>query len=76
MKARFKYEIAMAAGMSPATFRRWMAHHAQRLLKMGVTARQQLLPPRAVKYICYELGIHEEELEDPPNPCILRQVKS
>ena len=61
MKARFKYEIALAAGMSTATFRRWLTSHAQRLQKMGVSARQQLLPPRAVKYVCYELGIHEED---------------
>ena len=61
MKARYKYEIAEAAGMSPATFRRWLANHTARLIKMGVTIKQQLLPPRAVKYICYELGIHEED---------------
>ena len=61
MKARFKYEIAMAAGMSPATFRRWLTNHASRLMKMGVSPKQQLLPPKAVKYVCYELGIHEED---------------
>ena len=61
MKARFKYEIAMAAGMSANTFRRWLANHTDRLAKMGISTRQQLLPPKAVKYICYELGIHDED---------------
>lgn len=61
MKARYKYEIALAAGMSPATFRRWLTGHVDRLTKMGVPPTKHLLPPRAVKYVCYELGIHEDD---------------
>ena len=63
MKAKMKFEIAMAAGMSSDTFRRWLRHHLPVLCKFGVTPYTKLLPPRAVKYICHELGIHEEDFD-------------
>ena len=47
--------------MSYRTFQRWLCLHSLRLRRLGVTSRQQLLPPKAVKYICDELGIHEED---------------
>jgi len=61
MKARMKFEIAEACGMSRNTFSRWLADHQQKLSTLGVKPTQRLLPPKAVEYICYELGIHEED---------------
>ncbi len=62
MKAMLKSEIARAAGLSTNTLRRWMLSRQQVLRKMGVTHTQRLLPPKAVKYICHEFGINEEDL--------------
>jgi len=61
MKSKMKFEIAMAAGMSSRTFSRWVHTHREELKRLGVSKKQQLLPPKAVSYICYELGIHEED---------------
>ena len=63
MKSKMKYEIALAADMSCATFKRWLRHHQNVLCRFGVTPYTKLLPPRAVKYICHELGLHEEDFE-------------
>lgn len=54
-----KFEIAQAAGMSTRTFRRWLRNHDPQLQGLGVTPYTKLLTPRAVAYICHELGIHE-----------------
>ena len=51
-KAMYKNEIARAAGVSTATFRTWMKSDKQALETMGITPRQQLLPPVAVRYLC------------------------
>ena len=61
MKAKYKYEIAYAAGMSNRTFSRWIHTHREELRPLGVQQKTKLLPPKAVSYICYELGIHEED---------------
>ncbi len=62
MKARMKFELALAAGMSDRTFSRWIQSHREALKQLGVVSKKQkLLPPRAVDYVCYELGIHEED---------------
>lgn len=58
-----KFEIAMAAGMSVRTFSRWLNEHADFLLRLGVKPTQRLLPPKAVKYILYELGLDEKDLK-------------
>ena len=60
-KCKMKFEVAEAAGMSMRTFSRWLQPRLEQLQKFGVTPYTKLLPPRAVKYICYELGIHEED---------------
>ena len=62
MKAYFKNEIARAAGVSTNTLGRWLAKKMNVLEKMGVRPIQRLLPPRAVRYICHEYGISEEDL--------------
>lgn len=61
MRARSKSEIAMAAGMSSATMSRWFHSHREVMVSMGMKPTQKLLPPRAVKYVCDELGLHQED---------------
>ena len=55
MKAMYKSELASAVGVSSQTFRRWMNQNRDKLAALG--ARQQLLPPKAVEWICKEYGI-------------------
>ena len=57
MKAMYKYELADAAGVSRDTFRRWLSMNGSKLAKFGVGKRSQMLPPRAVEWICREYGI-------------------
>ena len=52
MKAMTKSELADAAGVSSRTFTRWLKAHRQQLAAMGVGEKTQLLPPKAVIYIC------------------------
>ena len=61
MKSKMKFEIAMAAGMSDVTLKRWLHSHRMNLQMLGVRPRQKLLPPKAVEYICHELGLREED---------------
>ena len=60
-KSMYKNEIARAAGVSTATFRTWMKSDKQALETMGITPRQQLLPPVAVRYLCekYDIDISQ-----------------
>ena len=51
-KAMYKNELARAAGVSTAVFRTWIKSDKQALEIMGITPRQQLLPPVAVRYLC------------------------
>jgi hypothetical protein len=39
-----------------------MKQQSETLAKWGVTPRTQMLPPVAVKWICGQYGIDEEEL--------------
>jgi hypothetical protein len=57
MKAMYKYELAEAAGVSRDTFRRWLNENTQNLVRFGVKKRSQMLPPRAVSWICNQYGI-------------------
>ena len=47
----------MAMGISEKTLRRWLVQHRQMLGSMGVNPNARLLPPKAVRYVCEELGI-------------------
>lgn len=47
--------------MSRNTFGRWYALHKAEIVKLGVNPNARLLPPKAVRYICEELGINEED---------------
>jgi len=61
MKSRTKSEIANAAAISVRTFTRWLAQHEEKMKEMGVKRTQRLLPPKAVKFICEELGLEEDD---------------
>ena len=56
-KAMYKFELARAAGVSTAVFRVWLKADKQDLEAMGITPRQQLLPPVAVRYLCEKYDI-------------------
>ena len=53
----YKYELANAAGVSSETFRRWLKSDRTFLSSMGITPKQQLLPPKAVRYLCEKYDI-------------------
>ena len=57
MKSAYKYELADAAGVNYKTFQRWLSSQRDKLQKLGARPRQQLLPPKAVEWICREYGI-------------------
>ena len=61
MKAMYKNELADAAGVSMNTLRRWLNKNRDRLARFGVSPRTQMLPPRAVKWVCDEYGIDYPE---------------
>ena len=61
MKSKLKSEIAYACGMSRNTFGRWYTQHKDEIIKLGVNPNARLLPPKVVRYICEELGIHEDD---------------
>lgn len=56
-KSMYKYELADAAGVSSQTFRRWLLTDKAALAAMGITPKQQLLPPKAVRYLCEKYDI-------------------
>lgn len=57
MKSAYKNELADAAGVSMRTFQRWLSQNKDKLTELGARPRQQLLPPRAVQWICQQYGI-------------------
>ena len=57
MKAMYKSELAAYAGVSTRTLRRWLIPYQQQLNEMGVKPKDQLLSPKAVKFICVQLSI-------------------
>lgn len=57
MKAMYKSELAAYAGVSTGTLRRWLMPYRLQLNEMGVKPKDQLLSPKAVKFICDQLSI-------------------
>lgn len=57
MKAMYKSELAAYAGVSTRTLRRWLKPYQQQLNEIGVKPKDQLLSPKAVKFICDQLSI-------------------
>jgi DeoR/GlpR family transcriptional regulator of sugar metabolism len=52
MKSMSKYELAEAAGVSAATFRRWLKTDRAFLEANGITPKTKILPPNVVQYLC------------------------
>lgn len=52
IKAMYKSELADAAGVSLKTFGRWLKRDRDYFASVGVSIKQKMLPPIAVKYIC------------------------
>lgn len=57
----YKSELARAAGVSSATFRRWIARNKSELENLGNSPNAKLLNPAGVKYLC---DFYVIELED------------
>ena len=57
MKAMYKSELATYAGVSTKTLRRWLKPYQQQLTELGMQPKDQLLSPKAVKFICDQLSI-------------------
>lgn len=53
----YKSELAAYAGVSTGTLRRWLIPYRQQLNDIGVKPKDQLLSPKAVKFICDQLSI-------------------
>ena len=51
MKAMSKSELAMAAGISVDTLKRWLEPHRKQLEALGMQANMRVLPPKVVAYI-------------------------
>lgn len=51
-KAMYKSELADAAGVSLKTLSRWLKRDRNYFASVGVSVKQKMLPPMAVKYIC------------------------
>ena len=60
-KAMYKFELALAAGVSTSTFHRWLINDQTILQDMGVSPNAKLLPPCAVKFICDKYCIELSE---------------
>ena len=58
-KNRFvsKSTLVRLAGVSPRTFRRYLATRRPILDAMGISPKAQKLPPQAVRYICEDYCI-------------------
>ena len=52
MKSYTKSELSRAAGVSPATFRRWLKSDRMFLEANGIRPTTKLFPPKVVKYLC------------------------
>ena len=62
MKAMYKFELAVYAGITSKTFRRWTKPFDEELARMGVYPSTRLLPPAAVKFIARNwLSIYKEK---------------
>ena len=52
MRSYSKTQLAEAAGVSVATFRRWLKTDEAYLHSQGIQASAKLLPPPVVRYLC------------------------
>lgn len=56
-KSYTKSQLAQFAGVSPATFRRWLQADAIYLHSQGITQNTKLFPPQVVQYIAKKYAI-------------------
>jgi hypothetical protein len=62
-----KSTLARLAGVSPRTFRRYLATRRPILDAMGISPKAQKLPPSAVRYLCEDYCIDlPSSLQSPP----------
>ena len=52
MRSYSKTQLAEAAGVSVATFRRWLKTDEAYLHSQGIQTSAKLLPPHVVRYLC------------------------
>jgi hypothetical protein len=52
MKSYSKTQLAEAAGVSVATFRRWLKTDEAYFHSQGIQTSAKLLPPHVVRYLC------------------------
>ena len=57
MKSYTKSQLAYAAGVSVATFRRWLKNDETYLRANHLSANSKVLPPHVVRYLCEKYGI-------------------
>ena len=57
MKAMYKSELAAYAGVCTKTLRRWMEPYQKELAELGVRHKDQILNPKAIKFLCEKLSI-------------------
>lgn len=57
MTSYTKSQLAAFAGVSPATFRRWLQTDADYLRSQGITPHTKLLPPQVVAYLARKYAI-------------------
>ena len=60
-QSRSKAEIAEALGVSASTLKNWLRSRQENLEAMGVSHYAKILPPKAVDFICSELGLVLDE---------------
>jgi hypothetical protein len=61
MKSYTKTQLAEAAGVSCATFRRWLKTDEAFLRANHITWKNKVLPPQVVKYLCEKYDIELPE---------------
>ena len=52
-----KSQLARLAGVSPATFRRWLQSDIAYLRSQGVSPNAKLFPPQVVRYLADKYAI-------------------
>lgn len=57
MKSYTKFQLASFAGVSPATFRRWLQSDTAYLTAHNITPQTKLLPPQVVAYLAHKYAI-------------------
>lgn len=57
MKSYTKAQLAYAAGVGIATFRRWLKSDEAFLRANNITSNTKLFPPHVVRYLCEKYDI-------------------